>query len=301
MRHWRAMRQTPRSLSLGAGLLSLWLGGPALAQVELATGAELPTAQLIGWSQDEQRYAFRTYAHVEWDDTDMNPEREPEVEKLKAENAPHEDADGFCKGYLDHKGKRFRGALRLVVFEGDKKLMTLPIQDEPRCTTPEVAATRLGEAKKKLAELGIDLGRPGKDLPLVAGKKVDVKPEKQPAYALEYVSRLKEKAFFSPEAAEGGTEGVEPTEYRIEGTLELFLNRAGKKQKVFSQKVKREYTKMMGGFSEQRLASVHVSPSGERVVVLGASRTGGMRDPFVASLTVESVLQVSGAPIAKGK
>ena len=291
------MRQTFRSWSLGACIFSLVWGAPVLAQeVELASGSNYPTAQLIGWSPDEQRYAFRTYSLKEDDGLETETEEWQKAhEEVEAYNASRQGPEGFCKGYLDHKGKPFKGSLTLVVFEGGKKLLTLPIQDEPRCTDTQVAAERLGEAKKKLLELGIDTGRVGQEFALVSGKKVHVKPEKQPPYAVEYAYRVRDIEKVKD------SEDPDPFAIHLRGTLDLLVHRGGKKQKVYSQKVKRDYSRSMGGMVEESLSRLYVSPSGERGVVLGAGRSGDGRSGFAASLTVAPVLGWPEAVIAKDK
>ena len=302
MRHSRAMRQTLRSWSLGACVLSLVLGAPALAEeveVEVASGYDYPSVQLIGWSRDEQRYAFRTY-FLKQEDNGLEPGSDAwdaEQEKVKALNAPLQDAEGFCKGYVNHQGKRFKGALQLVVLERDKILRTLPIQDHPLCTDPKLAASRLAEAKQELAGLGIDASQVGKELKLVSGQKLQVKPEKQPPYAVEYIDRVLDIS----DELQKGEEEVDPTLIRLRGTLELLMHRGGKKQKVYSRKVDRENTRVMGGMVEESLSNLYVSPSGERLVVLDAERSGNGRSGFNAVLKVVAVVGWPKTAVAKDK
>lgn len=258
------MRQSHSAPLPGAWVVALLLACPALAQMQkptqVAYGSELPTVQLIGWSADEQRYAFRVFSHYE---SEFSGEELTEEEEEY--QAQHQDKEGFCKGYVNTQGKRFKGALQLVVFERDQRLVSIPIQDEPKCTPAKVAAQRLAEAKKKLAELGIDMARPGKDLPLVPGKRVKVTPEKQPAYELEFVSKIKEQS------------DPEHMETRQRGMQELNVYREGKKETVFSRKVDKRIVQQMGDREEESMTSAHVSPSGERVVVMGYKLTGNMR------------------------
>ena len=64
VRDWDAMRQPIHPLSLAVCVLSLFHVTPALAgDAELGTGTEPPRVQLIGWSKDERRIAFRVFTH----------------------------------------------------------------------------------------------------------------------------------------------------------------------------------------------------------------------------------------------
>ncbi len=294
------MRQIPRAFSLGSCVLSLLMGPSAVAEEVLATGADYPTVQLIGWSSDEQRYVFRTFSQGEGaGDPDMMPADERKAyEKMLAHNAKQKDAKGFCKGYLDSQGARFKGALNLVVYERDKQLETLPIQDEPRCTPPKVAAERLRAAKKRLAELGIELNRVGGDFDLEPDQRIDVTPKQQPPYAVEYVDNVEDLAEKRREQQE---EDTDPSAIELSGTLELYVHRGGKKQKLYSQEVRRLGSLNGAGMTEEGLASLHVSPSGERLVVVHAERSGDMRSGFTAALKVAAMLGVTEAPLPKAK
>src|SRR5262245_15443566 len=62
--------------------------------------------QLIGWSKDERRYALRVYERpIDGEGFDRD---------VGAKIA-------FCRGYLDHAGRPFRGGLSLVLYEGDRQ------------------------------------------------------------------------------------------------------------------------------------------------------------------------------------
>ncbi len=289
------MTKSFRSWLPGARALALVLSTSALAGETVAVShgeARLPSVQFIGWSADEQRYAVRVFS---LDDVEYSSEFFDDIERAKMEkvhtyNASRQDKDGYCKGYVDHQGKRFRGGLELRVYEGGKKVLSLPIQDQPRCTDGKVAATRLAEAKKKLAELGIDTGRPGKDHPLESGKRVDITPEKQPPYALEYVDNVQDLS---------SDDDVGVAKYN--GTLDLYVHREGKKEKVFSRKVKKEFRLDMGARDNEALASAHVSPSGDRVVVLGSRIEGGMRGGYSSELRLVTLLGWPESAIAQDK
>ena len=278
-----ALAQPPKSSAPPEPVRPAWLG-----ESDIAGGATLPSVQLIGWSADEQRYVLRTFSSRGEEDLSLAPEEDIQAAKEAEEyNADRQDKDGFCKGYVDHQGKRFKGALSLMVFERDKLLSFFPIQDEPKCTSPKAAAARLAEAKTKLAGLGIDLARPGKDVALVSRKRVPITPEKQPAYELEYLDKVKD--------VEDG-----PMDSILRGVLELNAYREGKKETVFSRKVNKNYGREMGGRAKDGLSSVHVSPSGEHLVVLGYLFSDGRGGPFYR-LRVATVLGPPQAALAPGK
>lgn len=277
------MRSSVRPSGPGVGVLLLLLGASAAASEEdvVATGTTPPTAQVMGWSSDEQRHAYRVQSHAE----PLPPlvlegrdEEDADAEEAPRDAASRPGAEGFCAGYVDAQGKRFRGALTVVVFERDRRVLSLPIQEEPRCTPPDVAASRLAEAMKKLTELGIDAHRPGKSLALVPGKRVEVTPEKQPPYALEVVDKLKTKALDK----QGNVQ--------VSGTLELYLHQGGERRKVYTRPVARGFHRELGGVEEESLPGAQVSPSGARVVVLGLERSGNLRQGYSATLRVATVL-----------
>jgi hypothetical protein len=129
--------------------------GAALAQ-EAVPGLDTPKTtshqvQLLGWSKNERRYALRIY-----DLLDL---------------AGEEEEPPFCKGYVDHAGKKYRGGLSFVLYEGDKRIGAWRIQDLKTCTPPETARERLTQAKAALAEQGIDLAAPGVTLKGKPGQK----------------------------------------------------------------------------------------------------------------------------------
>ena len=101
---------------------------------------------VIGWSADERFAVVRVFSL-------LSPEEQT----------------GFCAGYVDDNGKPFLGSLAFFVLEGSTLSARLPIQDgtdaagkrEDGCTPPGIASQRLAAAKKKLAAMGVDLGKPG--------------------------------------------------------------------------------------------------------------------------------------------
>ncbi len=255
------MSPRPLFLPLVSCVLSLFLAPPALAagpaEDVLVKGYYEFELQLIGWSQDEQRFVFRVY-------TAPNPDLEQDEEERAKD--PWRGKDGFCKGFVDHRGKRFRGGLSLVVFEGMKQVASLPIQDdEDTCTPPEVAASRLTEAKKKLAELGIDLTRTGLESPLKKGKPVSVKEGRLAPYALEFEDKTRKDAIEDTE------------EVRYHGVQWLYVRKGSTRKQLFEKKFDMKYATAVGVVDTESLSQVCVSPSGERVVVLGLQTGESMR------------------------
>lgn len=109
------------------------------ASAKAPTAPEMPhDLQVIGWSKDEKRFAIRVY-------------------ELNGETNELDEPPPYCPGYIHHKGKKFRGALRLQLFEGDKALNTWNIQDAQPCTPPDVARDRLAQAQAALNEQGVEL------------------------------------------------------------------------------------------------------------------------------------------------
>jgi hypothetical protein len=103
----------------------------------------LEDLQLVGWSKDEQQFAVRVYART---DPDGDALREPEP---------------YCPGYVDHRGKKFRGGLMLQSHDGKQFTGAWHIQDSNPCTPPETVRDRLAQAKAALSEQGIDLSAVG--------------------------------------------------------------------------------------------------------------------------------------------
>ncbi|HEX8438580.1 hypothetical protein [Archangium sp.] len=274
------MRQPVLSLSLGLCVLSLVLVTPARAEEELllGSGTEAPRAQLIGWSKDERRFAFRVFERDE-----------PFVPGMAEEDTtadPSRGKDGFCKGYMDHQGKPFHGSLALRVFEQGKKVVVLPIQEQEKCTPPKKAAQRLAEAKKTLAGLGIDLQSTGREWsPKEGAMRLEVKEGTRPPFTLELLD--------DTEDIDNEDEGTS----RYKGKLQLLLHEGGKKQVLWSKAFDKEHTNDDYFVS---VPNVAVSPSGRRVVVLNRTYEASTRQ-MSNTLTVVAILDVPEAATAKAE
>ena len=265
-------------------VLSLLLAAPALAgakdkKLVLGEGSDAPTAQLIGWSQDEQRFVFRVYS-VHYGSEDLDTEEDEPKD-------PWRGKDGFCKGYVDHEKKPFKGALEFQVFERSGQVAVLPIQDNGRCTPPKEAAQRLAEAKKQLAGLGISLERRGAVLLPKDGKpRLEVKAGTRAPYTLEFLNDTE-------------TEDLEDNGMaRLHGTMRLLMHSGGKQQVLWEKKINEEY-EAYSGF-KLSLSRVDVSPSGGRLVMLHRAEQDAPRDGY-GRLWVEAVLDVPGDATAKAE
>lgn len=113
------------------------------ASAKAPAAPEMPNdLQIIGWSKDEKRFAVRVY-------------------DLDAENNELDEPPPYCPGYVDHRGKKFRGALQLQLFAGKKATATWNIQESQPCTPPETARDRLAQAKAALTQQEVDLSSIG--------------------------------------------------------------------------------------------------------------------------------------------
>jgi hypothetical protein len=265
-------------------VLSLFLATPALAGAKdtkrvLGEGADAPTAQLIGWSQDEQRFVFRVYS-VHYGSEDLDTDED-------APKDPWRGKDGFCKGYVNHESKPFNGSLEFQVFERSGQVAVLPIQDNGRCTPPKTAAQRLAEAKKQLAGLGISLERRGAVLLPKDGKmRLEVKAGTRAPYTLEFINDTE-------------TEDLEDNGMaRLHGTMRLLMHSGGKQQVLWEKKINEEYESYSG--FKLSLSQVDVSPSGGRLVMLHRVEQDAPRDGY-GRLWVEAVLDVPGDATAKAE
>ena len=265
-------------------VLSLLLAAPALAggkdkKLVLGEGSDPPKAQLIGWSQDEQRFVFRVYSdHYNADE--LNAEEDEPKD-------PWRGKDGFCKGYVNHEKKPFKGSLEFQVFERSGRVAVLPLQDIGRCTPPKEAAQRLAEAKKQLASLGISLDRRGAVLLPKDGKlRLEVKAGTRAPYTLEFINDTE-------------TEDLEDNVMeRLLGTMRLLMHSGGKQQVLWEKKINEEYESSSG--FKLSLSQVDVSPSGGRLVMLHRVEQDSPRDGY-GRLWVEAVLDVPGDATAKAE
>jgi hypothetical protein len=253
---------------------------PLLAVLTLALPARAhQSLQVVGWSADEQRFAVRRF-ELEEGDPSMG-----------------DDEESFCPGYVDHEGKKFRGALKLAVYEKGKQLATYSIQDAGTCTPPKLARARLDRAKQELAKLGIDLKQKEPGTELLPGEDATITVSEGPGapYTLEAEEQVKETNLKGRALTEE-EENDAHSERRVKGQLLVFLNQGGKRRQVLSQKVDGSYTPMMAGHHWTKLARVWLSPGGRTVVVISETSSGNMRGAS-QSLDVMGVLSWSGTPL----
>ncbi|XXF80024.1 hypothetical protein P2318_09805 [Myxococcaceae bacterium GXIMD 01537] len=276
------MRRPIRSLSLAGCALSLFLVTPARAgegDPLLGRGTEPPQAQVIGWSKDEQRFAFRVFANNAPFEMGMGDEDKP-TDPLRGE-------DGFCKGYVNHQGKPFLGSLELRVVEAGKKVVVLPIQDQAKCTAPKKAAQRLADAKEKLASLGIDLKSTGRAWsPEEGAMRLEVKEGTGAPYTLEVLDETEDIV--------NEEDGVS----RYKGKLQLLLRRGARKQVLWSKAFNHKHGVNEG--YDAFVSAVHLSPSGRRWVVLLHTVEGGMRDRS-ETVSVAAIQDLPGDVTAKAE
>ena len=282
------MRPLPRAWFPCVCVMSLLLVAPTLAGAHdtkdkrvLGEGNDPREAQLIGWSEDEQRFVFRVYADATESESMNTGEEKPKD--------PWRGKDGFCKGYVNHEGKPFKGSLELQVFEQSGRVALLPIQDDGGCTPPKKAAQRLAEAKQKLAELGIRLEHRGAVLLPKAGemeRRLEVKEGARAPYTLEFIDGTEKKYFED--------EGV----YRYQGTMRLLVHSGGRQRVLWEKKLNREIGSSEA--YEMSLSRVDVSPSGGRLVLLLGEESVDMR-LREGKLWMEAVLDVPGGAAAKAK
>ncbi len=273
------MRLPSRSWFPCVCLLSLLLAVPALAGAKkqqdsnvLGEGFDPREAQIIGWSEDEERFVFRVY-------TDTTEAEEWDAGKVE-EVDPLRGKDGFCKGYVNHEGKPFKGALEFQVFDKRGRVEVLPIQDSGDCTPPKKAAQRLAEAKKRLAALGISLERRGAALiPKKGEMRLEVKEGARAPYVLEVFDDTK-------------TYSLEENEdmNALQGTVRLIVHRGGQQRVVWEKQINDMNPTELGEYVRS-VARVDVSPSGKRVVMLHRSKLGEMQTK-TNKLWMEAVVEL---------
>lgn len=279
------MKRPSRAWFPSVCVMSLLLAVPALAGARkkqdkrvLGEGSDPREAQLIGWSEDEERFVFRVYTDTTEGESMNTVENED----------PWRGENGFCKGYVNHEGKPFKGTLEFQVFDKSGRVAVLPIQDSGDCTPPKKAAQRLTEAKKKLAELGIGLERRGAELlPKKAeAVRVDVKEGARAPYTLEFVDSTQTE-YLENQAQE-----------RFHGKMRLLMHSGGKQQVLWEKKFNQKNDASVGYVLS--VPRVDISPSGGRVVVLHSTTQGGMRDRD-GKLWMEAIVDVPGDATAKAE
>lgn len=264
----------------------------ALSSVAAPAWAANNLLEPIGWSADEQRVAVRAYDYV---DTEFDSE-----------------AVRDCKGYVDHQGESFTGALRFEVYEKGKKVASFPIQDSDKCTPPKKARARLTQAKAALLKLGIDLGlkQPGTVLtPKSTEKGVAVAITEGPGapYTLEAVREgtveiLRDPSEPAPEPRaadeEGEEEEVDDSEHerREKGALVVYVTKDGQRKKLASKKYDYTYLPQIGDMLDVKLAQVWLSPKGKSAVFISEYIAGTMRGR-TDELAVMGGASWDGAPL----
>lgn len=236
--------------------------------------------QLIGWSKDEKRFAVRSY-HLTGE-----------------EFAEMDEPPPYCPGYVDHRGKKFRGSLTLRVYKGATVSGNWPIQNSDKCTPPEMARDRLAQVKAALAQQEIDLAALGT---MVMPRKSARKP----------TSRRKGKTTVTTSVISlelpGGPWARRPVDIilRIESkddsesedasndnvtsraTFTVSL-RSGKKPAPLGEFTlgPAEWNRMMAGHWTPTVDRLLLSPSGKRFVLLAHLSDGNMRDLSESSVVL---------------
>jgi hypothetical protein len=214
-----------------------------------ADSAGVQKAQIIGWSEDGTRFAVRLF------------ELEPEDDM--GDEAP------YCKGYIDHEGKRFRGSLTLLVYEGKELLEAHPIQEAEKCTKGKEAKSRLAWAKASFERLGVSLERKGTALtPRKKKNKATVKVTTGPGAPFEILYERKNEL---AKDVEGGMrrreKGAETLAMKSDDTLRILVKG--------SYDVTYELTG--AGSWDRGLDHVALSHDGRTLVAVGYDEEGNMR------------------------
>jgi hypothetical protein len=280
--------------SLGSCVLALLSAPGAWAwagEASLSSGDNASLVKLVGWSRDERRIAFRVYSWLNGTyEAHQVDEARGEVPRGDAEEEEEREGPAMgqmCKGYVDHRGRPFRGWMELQVFEQRKLVRILPIQDGLFCTPPEELARRRAGVKQKLAEMGIDPRRPGSAFVLKPrGMRMEVKAGRRAPYTLEYVNATRVKR----DEQEGNS--------RLQGALRLFLLKDGKRRKLFEHELDARFSS--GSVYAVNLSHVFVSPSGERLVVLAYRRAENMRG-VDEDTWITGVVDLASGVTVKGK
>lgn len=180
--------------------------------------------QVTGWSADETKFSVRAF--------DLDDSEEQQA----------------CPGYVDHEGKPFIGKLVLAAYDRGALVQSFVVQDYPKCTPPAKAKEVLEAAKKKFAELGIDLSAKGTQLD--CSKSCDL--GHGATLELEGVKVRRDE-----EAMQG----------TIKGTMRIWLTTAKERTKLFEKVVKEEFPLMMGGRGSAGLRPVELSPQRGALII----------------------------------
>lgn len=256
----------------GLLLAALALGPVSALAQEAVPGLDTPESmthevQLLGWSKDERRYALRIY-----DVLDLGGEEEPPP---------------FCKGYVDHAGRKFRGGLSFVLYEGEKRIGAWRIQDLKTCTPLETAHERLAQAKAALAEQGIDLEATGAILKGKAGQKPSTRTKgRKQTTVLTTTLVLPHGAWASKElevdcrveSQELSEDDEYPPLRRSSATFTLRL-REGKRATALGEfrMDPIDWSLHMAGHWSAEFDCLFISPSGRVLVGLARVKHGNMR------------------------
>ncbi|HUV31424.1 MAG TPA: hypothetical protein VMY05_10095 [Acidobacteriota bacterium] len=201
--------------------------------------------QVIGWSQDEEYYAVRLYCLY----TDSNP-------MVGGYPLPVD-----CEGYVSHVGKAYNGGLSIHIFHGGQVVENHPIQDADTCTPLPVARERLKKARAALKSYGICLTNPGRIL-YPEDNRVVVDDSTQGSYTLVHtldVQYLPDSGYVDGEIHRG--------------SQSLSLLTGGDTVEVLHREINEEVP-VTSGYTKSRGCEVFcVSPSGDRILVLGYTKT----------------------------
>jgi hypothetical protein len=222
------------------------------ASPALADRAEL---SVIGWNAEETAFAARVYNHAE------------AMGEMDEEMLP------VCRGYIDHRGKPFKGSLSLVVYEIGEKPKTFPVQewykdpDNP-CTPGKEAKAKLEKAKAYLAKLGIARDRLGQTFQLKKSWTIDVKNGDKKLGVLEMQEKVSEKELDDGMSAELKGKRAFMFRHQVGDTEEMQL---------FRRSWKRSYSRQMAGSMSVKTDLAFSSPTGRTVCVFETIREGNMR------------------------
>jgi hypothetical protein len=235
--------------------------------------------QIIGWSKDEKRFAVRLY-------------------DLDVETNELDEPPPYCPGYVNHRGKKFMGALRLQLFEGKQPTGTWNIQDAQPCTPPGTARDRLAQAKTALAQQGVELSATGAvAMPPSKGKKPSSKRKGRTwvttaasavvlpsgpwaGQRVEVTCRVENR-----EQADADEDPSSPVTSRATFTVGL---RSGKSLTPLGEFTlgPTEWSMMQAGHWTPTFDRLLLSPSGKSFVVLGHLDEGNMRGSSSSSVVL---------------